>query len=230
MSAISHTLDGAVASLCTSGDVAGIARLAATSDFAVDARDSAGRTPLLLAARAGHLPIVQILLDRGADVDAVDRSGYSALTLAVSGDHTGVVRALLARGANPSPEKELPLIAAARRGQREIVELLVAGGAPIEARDHLGRGPLYWAAYFGHRDVVDDLLDRGADLQVRDDEGNTPLHGAASNVTDPEVIRELIARGARVDTVNRGGATPIDLAEREGERDLMAAMKRWAAG
>lgn len=188
-----------------------------------------GRTPLHVAARDGDDAAVQQLLDRGAAIDAVDARGYTALTLAVAGHHAGVVRALLARGASASPAQESPLIAAARAGDVDVVELLLDHGAPIEPRDHLGRGPLYWAAYLGHRAVVELLLDRGADVHARDQRGDTPLHGAASNVIDPEVLRVLIERGARIDVVDDIGATPIDLAEREGERELMQSMRDWAA-
>lgn len=188
-----------------------------------------GKTPLLIAARAGDVAAVEALLDGGADLDAVDTRGYGALTLAIAGGHPAVVRALLARGASAAIATESPLIAAARDGATDLVALLLDHGAPIEARDHLGRGPLYWAAYQGHRATVELLLDRGADLHARDLRGDTALHGAAGNVVDPAVLQLLIARGARIDVVDDIGFTPLDVAEREGEREAMESMRRWAA-
>lgn len=48
------------------------ALLAANGTKALHERDSDGRTPLLLAAREGHVDMLRVLLRAGADVDAVD--------------------------------------------------------------------------------------------------------------------------------------------------------------
>ena len=48
----------------------------------IDARDEAGRTPLLLAVTQGRVEIVRLLLARGADPNAVDNTGHTPLQLA----------------------------------------------------------------------------------------------------------------------------------------------------
>ena len=45
----------------------------------MNATDSTGRTALMRAAHAGHLPIVRMLLDEGANVNATDTDGRTAL-------------------------------------------------------------------------------------------------------------------------------------------------------
>jgi len=45
----------------------------------IDARDEAGRTPLMLAVTQGQLEIVRLLLARGADPDAADNAGHTPL-------------------------------------------------------------------------------------------------------------------------------------------------------
>lgn len=157
-------------------------------------------------------------------------AGVNALLLAAIDGDTAMTQTLLAAGASSVEALTAPLLAAARAGHRAIVELLLDHGAPIGGRDHLGRDPLYWAAYFGHREVVATLLERGADPQAQDLDGATALHGAAGNVTDPLVLRDLIDGGARVDAQDRGGNTPLSIAEREGENDAAAAMRAWATG
>jgi Ankyrin repeats (3 copies) len=46
---------------------------------AIDARDEAGRTPLMLAVTQGKLEIVRLLLARGADPNAADNAGHTPL-------------------------------------------------------------------------------------------------------------------------------------------------------
>jgi hypothetical protein len=45
----------------------------------IDARDEAGRTPLMLAVTQGRLEIVRLLLTRGADPNAADNAGHTPL-------------------------------------------------------------------------------------------------------------------------------------------------------
>jgi|SRR3712207_1093985 len=59
-----------------------------------------GRTPLMLAAFAGNLPLVQRLLVEGADVNARDKDGDTALMFAACGGHAAIVHLLLLHGAN----------------------------------------------------------------------------------------------------------------------------------
>jgi ankyrin repeat protein len=69
----------------------------------VNARNDAGYTPLLCAARNGEGEAVRLLLERGADVNAqAEGDGATALHLAVCGGHDEAARLLLACGADPS--------------------------------------------------------------------------------------------------------------------------------
>ena len=65
----------------------------------VDIRDGAGETPLIRAARLGHLALVQALLAAGADVQSQTASGATALSEARRGVHADVVEALERAGA-----------------------------------------------------------------------------------------------------------------------------------
>jgi ankyrin repeat protein len=96
-------------------------------------------TPLMQAADAGALDVVQILLDAGANPNAANAGGYTALDFAVdrapvwatlpSGQRVGVVRALLAKGARrdrAGRDGLTPLARARRTGNPEIIALLEA--------------------------------------------------------------------------------------------------------
>jgi RNA polymerase primary sigma factor len=68
------------------------ARLAAGDS--IDARDSRGRTALMIAAARGHLPICELLLSLGSDVRLVDSEGRTAEQLALQHGHTHIAALL----------------------------------------------------------------------------------------------------------------------------------------
>ena len=73
-----------------------------------------------------------------------------------------------------------PLHMAAEGGHREIVDLLIAKGADINATagaggDGEGWTPLHEAAEEGHKKVVGLLILKGADINVKNGDGRTPL-------------------------------------------------------
>jgi ankyrin repeat protein len=91
-------------------------------------------TPLMQAAQAGALDVVQILLDAGANPNAVNAGGYAALDYAVdrapiwttlpAADRAGIVRALLAKGArrdHTGADRITPLARARTTGDPAIV-------------------------------------------------------------------------------------------------------------
>lgn len=60
--------------------------------------NSAGKTPLHLAAQLGHLPMIQFLIDNNADVDLTDTQGNTPLHYASAYGHVDVIKALLEAG------------------------------------------------------------------------------------------------------------------------------------
>lgn len=131
----------------------------------VNVANSSGNTPLAAAAGNGQIPIVEMLLARGAAVNMCPQqvpSEKSALSRASENGYLNIVRTLIARGADINPEGgQTPLMLAAKYGHMQVVRELIREGASIDAhRD--SAAALVLAAEAGHVEVVRALLDAGA--------------------------------------------------------------------
>jgi hypothetical protein len=89
------TLDSAV----SQGDLAQAALLL-DQGAVIDARDEAGRTPLMLAVIQNQLEIVRLLLSRGADPNAADNAGHTPLQQATQRNSREVAAMLEQAGAH----------------------------------------------------------------------------------------------------------------------------------
>ena len=59
-----------------------------------------------------------------------------------------------------------------------IVELLLAEGADVNAKDKYGLTPLHRAASGGHTETAELLITEGADVNAKNEDGKTPLDRA----------------------------------------------------
>ncbi|WP_242214179.1 ankyrin repeat domain-containing protein [Bacillus cereus group sp. BfR-BA-01383] len=94
-------------------------------------------TWLHVAAKKGHIEIVQYLINKGIDMNA--RSGTfdaSALNLSAGAGHLEIVKYLVESGAelDVSLAKRNPLFGAIYGGRKEVVEFLVEKGIDISIR------------------------------------------------------------------------------------------------
>ena len=98
--------------------------------FAKD--NTIGRTPLHIAAGAGHKKIVELLIAKGADVNAMDIIEWSPLHYATIWKHKEIVELLIANGADVNAKDmhdETPLDGAINDKLTEITALLRKHGA-----------------------------------------------------------------------------------------------------
>src|SRR5205814_6288577 len=113
---------------------------------------------------------------------------------------------------------------AADPGYRDIVELLLAAGAAVNATDKGGYTPLCDAARKGRADIVQMLLAKGAAVNTRAGEtGFTPLHLAAAG-GDARVVQMLLAHDADRAAKDNFGAMPLETAARLHHTDAVQAL------
>jgi ankyrin repeat protein len=103
------------------------------------------------------------------------------------------------------------LITATYRKDRGTVEKLLAAGADINGRDEDGRTALVHAVLDSDPDFsfIRYLLERGAAPDIADaNQRWTALHFAAQ-AQEPDVVAMLIEAGAKVDSQDAFGNTPL---------------------
>jgi ankyrin repeat protein len=145
------------------------------------------------AAKRGHVELLGMLLDYGADIHDKTRGGATPLHIAASDGRKDVLEFLLMRGAAvdaPDGTGATPLSAAALKGHKESCELLLNRGAAVDAKNAAGFTALNWA--LGHPATMKLLIDRGADVNATDAAG-TPILNWACSSSGPEGGAESVA-------------------------------------
>jgi len=188
----------------------------ADADAAVDAQhDNEGQNALHVAARYGHLSVVQCLLRSGKfDVNARTSTleptskWTRAIDLAAREGHSAVIKELVANKADvngPSGWWEFSAMHhAASSGHASAVRTLLNANAEISSLDDEGFTPIAIAAASDQLEAVKVLLshDADADIPVRDRRNWTPLHYAALRGND-DMVRALLDSGASEDPVTK---------------------------
>lgn len=136
--------------------------------------DSRGDSPLHSVAGSRGQGVIPMLVEAGADVDLLDGNGKAPLHLAIGHYQENVARVveLLEAGADPSLRTEdgdTPLHLAAGAAPwpdssiASVVEMLVAAGADVNARNGRGETPVESAWLVGRLPVVDQLVALGGE-------------------------------------------------------------------
>lgn len=154
--------------------------------------------PLHHAATYARTIVCQLLVGPAREkgvIDAKTCTGWTALQCCAESGDQSIFKLLLSAKAdpeirNPFQGNEHSLHIAARSGNIDVAEILMAGGADVNATDSLSRTPLHMAAASCHADGVSLLLRSRADPHHR---------GGPSNLTPidfvPAVHSDMEERG-----------------------------------
>ena len=166
-------------------------------------------SPLITAIQTGSIPMIELLLDYGAEIDNSKEMTdcNSPLFHAISYyPRLDLVELLLERGANlnfidrgqkPTFEDYL-LHHIIYRKYESLVPIFLKYGADIHCRDECGDTPLMIALLTGCESIALQLIEAGADINVSNPLGLTPFHGAF-NYQMTRVIKILADQNVDLD-------------------------------
>lgn len=174
---------------------------------------------------------------RGA-IDAPDRSGKTALLLAVEqgGDEAAI--ALIGAGADINAQasnRDTPWLLAGADGQVAMLRAMLATGRVDYAkRNRYGGNALIPAAHHGHVAAVRFLLaESKIDVDQVNDLGWTALLEAIilgdGGPVHAEIVRLLVAHGAKLDLADRQGITPLTHARQRRQSAITAILEKAGA-
>lgn len=185
-------------------------------------------TPLMKAAWDGDLPIVQYLIAKGADVNArATDTKETALMNAVTRGHGEIIKALLAAKADVSLRNSFDFNAftsAVAAGNQEIAGWLLDAGAKVDDGAS-ALTPLAFAVSSGNTEMMRFLVAHGADVNHGAKKGEQTALISAILAAQVDAVKTLIELKADVNTKMKDGTTPLKLARKGGQEEIVALLE-----
>lgn len=148
-----------------------------------------GVSALWAAAGAGHLSIVKLLIQHGANVNHQTQTDSTPLRAACFEGRLDVVEYLVSHGADlniANAFNNTCLMIASFKGHTSVVEFLLKNGALVNERAMCQATALHYASEMGHYEICRVLLEYGATLETNE-YGMTPVIYAAEKTRETVV-------------------------------------------
>ena len=193
-------------------DITDVIKCLESNLFDLEAKNKEEKTALHCAARSGNVEVVKLLLEKEAKLEAKDDKGETPLLTAIRHQHEQVVEQLITSGADSEARndgQETALHLTSFWGNTKIVELLLERKPNLlEAKDEVGKTPLFTAIIKGHEQVSEQLIISGADLEARNKHQQTPFC-IASSLGNIKIVQLLLERKPNVEAKDEDENTPL---------------------
>ncbi|CAG9529739.1 unnamed protein product [Cercopithifilaria johnstoni] len=202
------------------------------------ATDTRGVHPLLIAGQRSSVQIVEELLKAGAPIHLQSHDGLSPLRAAAISRNESVLKFLIEYLQKNDEELKLdepdldgvPLIHTLLvLREPSMVTILLEYGASAKVRDSHGRSCAHIVAQLNDLKLAAIIRKYGAEFEARDEDGRTPLMIAvwSSNYKICHYMLETI--GVAPNVIDYQGATALNIAANNGQRDIVMLLLRFGA-
>lgn len=195
----------------------------------VDQVKGEGVTCLMVAARKGHTKIVELLLNAGANPDTADFQGATALFYAILGGQSESTRLLIQKGASVNIKDHFqltPLMMAARFSDLSTIKVLIEAGADISERDDSDWTAIFFTIPRGNQEIFEYLTRQIPSVDLQDSDGDSLLL-IAVDYGNTQFALNLLNMRANPLLANRSGVTPLELAIRKNDLEMVALLSQF---
>ncbi|XP_071099225.1 serine/threonine-protein phosphatase 6 regulatory ankyrin repeat subunit B-like [Haliotis cracherodii] len=176
---------------CQEGNLDSVMHIVSGGLADINCRGRLGRTPVMVAAKAGHLSVVNFLNRQSCGILEVDDNNDTVLHVACMGRNVDVVKCILSNNT-----------------------------INLEKRGRYAWTAIVTSAYYGSKNVFDFLIRKGCDLSVVDDDGDNILHVTCigGNV---DICKYLLSNNVvNIESRGQYNRTPVMTAVSMGHREL----------
>ncbi|ARV14144.1 ankyrin repeat domain-containing protein [Polaribacter sp. SA4-12] len=158
-----------------------------------------GRTYLIWAGYAGEIPVMELLLKKGADVNHTGSHGFNWFTFTLNAGHenTKIYDLMLANGVDLKSttrnNANAILLLAPNVKDLKTIEYFQQKGVDIHATDTDGNDILFYAAKKGNINIIKNYISQGFDYKKVNKQGEnlvlTASHGSRQGSNPIEVYQ-----------------------------------------
>lgn len=201
----------------------------------IDSQNNLGNTALWIACNKRYPCIITELLDNGANINHLNQKGNVPMYSVCQMGPLKVAEQLLSRGAEVdqiNANGDTLVLLCCRNGQHDILKLFLDYVEPelVDLKAHIdGFNAIFASVEANRPECIKVLYDYGIDLNQKTDTNNpilpgaSPLHLAAYYNRLP-AIKELIALGANIDSLDVNNQTPLHLAVIQGNIPIIKVL------